>query len=926
MRSIFLGNIISRIAFFASVFLLITNVCFCQSLGDAIVNITFGAGTNKFGGKLPAASGTTTYTYFDDALYPGQKFPLDGQYTITNTTTGINLTWVSTADNTGDPGGYFMLVNAANTPGIFYTRQVTELCAGTKYQFGAFIKNMFSVGGGNPPNVKFQIETETGVIIQQYNTGDIAADNVWHGHNMEFTTPANTGIIVLKMINNGPGGFGNDLAIDDITFRPYGDPVQVVFDQSTATQICGGIPQTIKIATTTTAAQGYSQKIQQKVNGVWIDMAATVTGGQYSFTSPTTAGTYNYRVVSGLSANIANSQCVVASNELVLTVLPQPVPAITAPTNVCLSDAVNFQDNSSANGGAIASWFWDFGDGQSSTLQNPSHLYNVAGDYTVSLTVNNSNGCSAAPATKSVHINALPVAALSFSNIACAGKPVVFTDESFIPPGTAVTSREWTIDGNVVNRPNDQPFNFTFATAGTYVVRLTVTLATGCTSVSVKQITVKPLPVVDFDTPAACISDNTVFTNRTTIADNSALTYQWNFGDGTTIATTQNPVHKYQSTGNYTITLTVITVSGCSETRSKPFTVNGATPLADFEVLNKNSLCSNAEVQIQNKSTVLEFGKVTRIELYYDFDNNPALKYVDDSPTPGKIYKHIYPEIHSANKAYKVRMLAYSGGVCVSQEKIQTINLLATPLVKFTQPPAICANNGTIQLDGRDESGSGIPGSGIYSGTGVNAIGVFDPAISGPGKFVIQYVYTFNATGCTNTLSREIIVNPVPTVQVPPKVTVLEGGTITINTQATGSGLTYSWLPVTGLSNGTVANPTVTGIADITYTVTVTNQQGCQQFADVVVTVLKAPIMPNAFTPNGDGINDTWEIKYLDSYPGSTVNVFNRYGQKVFTSTGYATPWDGRSGNGSLNPGVYYYIIDPKNGRKAISGVVTIIK
>lgn len=927
MLSNFKKTGVFRIAFFAFIFFLTGTTCFSQSLGDAIVNITFGSGTSRFAGPLPADSGSTTYNYFSNNN-PG-AFPNDGQYTIVNTSAGmLSALWVVTTDHTGNPGGYFMLVNAANAPGLFYTRKVDALCAGTKYQFGAFVKNMFNNGGGNPPNVTFQIETEAGQpLTPPYSTGNIAANDVWNQYNMEFVTPANTGTIVLKMINNGPGGYGNDLAIDDITFRPYGDPVQVVFDQSTSTQICAGVPQTVKIKSTTPPAQGYEQKIQQKVNGAWTNMTATVNGTQYSFTSPSVAGTYSYRVVSGLAANIGNSQCVVASNELVLTILPQPTPAFNAPANACLNDPVTFLDNSAPNGAAITSWLWDFGDGQTSDQQSPSHAYASTGDHTVTLTVTNGNGCNSAPATKSIHINALPVANFTVSAPACATKPVIFTDVSVIPAGTTVTSRVWDIDGVIANRPDEQLFAHTFAAAGAHNVKLTVTLSTGCTSTEIRQITINPLPVVDFDTPPACISDNTIFTNRTTIADNSPLTYQWDFGDHTPISTAQNPLHKYQRADDYKITLTVTSVYGCMETLTKDFRVNGATPVADFTVLNKNSLCSNNEVVIENKSRmdVGVFGDVTRIELFYDYGNDP-LPETDNNPTPGKLYRHTYPEIHSGTKTYTVRMLAYSGGVCVSQEKTEVITLLATPLVAFTQPVPVCANNGPIQLDGHNESNSGIAGLGTYSGTGVSQEGLFDPAISGSGKFVIQYTYTFSGTGCSNTISREITVNPVPTVEAPAGVTVLEGGNVVISAKATGSGLIYAWFPATGLNDATIINPTVTGIGDIIYRLTVTNDEGCRQFADVRVTVLKTPLMPNAFTPNGDGINDTWEIKYLDSYPGCTVNIFNRYGHKVFTSIGYPAPWDGRDKNSNLAAGVYYYIIDPKNGRKAMSGYITVIR
>ncbi|WP_158990276.1 gliding motility-associated C-terminal domain-containing protein [Mucilaginibacter sp. L196] len=89
---------------------------------------------------------------------------------------------------------------------------------------------------------------------------------------------------------------------------------------------------------------------------------------------------------------------------------------------------------------------------------------------------------------------------------------------------------------------------------------------------------------------------------------------------------------------------------------------------------------------------------------------------------------------------------------------------------------------------------------------------------------------------------------------------------------------------------------------------------------------LSALSIPNTFTPNGDGINDTWEIKYLDYYPKSTVNIFNRWGQKVFSSIGYPTPWDGTYKGTVLPSGTYYYIIDPKNGQAVFSGWLAIIR
>jgi gliding motility-associated-like protein len=107
---------------------------------------------------------------------------------------------------------------------------------------------------------------------------------------------------------------------------------------------------------------------------------------------------------------------------------------------------------------------------------------------------------------------------------------------------------------------------------------------------------------------------------------------------------------------------------------------------------------------------------------------------------------------------------------------------------------------------------------------------------------------------------------------------------------------------------------------------TVTTGQGCKAWDDVLVTVLKKPGVPNTFSPNGDGIHDRWEIKYLDTYPGATVEIYNRYGQLVFKSTGYTKSWDGTYNGKPVPVGTYYYIVNPKNGRKQMSGYVDIIR
>jgi gliding motility-associated-like protein len=164
-------------------------------------------------------------------------------------------------------------------------------------------------------------------------------------------------------------------------------------------------------------------------------------------------------------------------------------------------------------------------------------------------------------------------------------------------------------------------------------------------------------------------------------------------------------------------------------------------------------------------------------------------------------------------------------------------------------------------------------------------------------------------------------------VDAGPNRVVLQGGSITLEPIVTGNDLQYLWTPNTYLNNTAIANPTASNMQDdIRYTLVVTARGGCKAVDTMFVKVLKAPVIPNTFTPNNDGINDTWIIEYLNTYPNNRVQVFTRTGQLVFASRGYSKPWNGTLNGKALAFDTYYYIIEPENGRKPITGYVTIVK
>jgi gliding motility-associated-like protein len=155
---------------------------------------------------------------------------------------------------------------------------------------------------------------------------------------------------------------------------------------------------------------------------------------------------------------------------------------------------------------------------------------------------------------------------------------------------------------------------------------------------------------------------------------------------------------------------------------------------------------------------------------------------------------------------------------------------------------------------------------------------------------------------------------------------VPQGTSIQLQGVSNANVFTFLWTPAAGLSDAGILNPVLVANNDASYTLTATGNGNCTASDILSVKILKPVTIPNAFSPNGDGVNDTWQLDNLKDYPGATVQVFNRYGQIIFSTGSYANPWDGTIKGKPLPVATYYYIIDLKNGFKPFNGPVTIIR
>ena len=349
------------------------------SLGDPVVNITFG---NAASPKGPLKPGVT------NLLFTSSTCPKDGEYTITKETFGcFSYTWhLVSIDHTGDIGGRFMLINASPEPSEFYVDTVTGLCGSTTFEFATWVTNVLKPtacnGTGVKPNLTFSIETTTGLLLKKFNSGDISGDypyeniDVWRQFGTFFTTPPGVNSVVLRIINNSPGGSqcGNDLALDDITFRPCGPKVNAYesTDSSKLINICENNNQNFHF--NASYSNGFTDPVLQwqmsKDSGkTWIDIVGE-QGPTFTRT-PTKAGQYQYRVAIAERSNVASASCRISSNVTIINVRAMPL----GPSYTEVAGCTNGNLKIAALQGYDNTYLWTGPNAFSSTLPEIEFLH-----------------------------------------------------------------------------------------------------------------------------------------------------------------------------------------------------------------------------------------------------------------------------------------------------------------------------------------------------------------------------------------------------------------------------------------------------------------------------------------------------------------------------------------------------------------------
>jgi gliding motility-associated-like protein len=236
----------------------------------------------------------------------------------------------------------------------------------------------------------------------------------------------------------------------------------------------------------------------------------------------------------------------------------------------------------------------------------------------------------------------------------------------------------------------------------------------------------------------------------------------------------------------------------------------------------------------------------------------------------------------------------------------------------------ICSGS-SIQLQG---AGNGTPA--WNPSPYISDLNVLDPVASGmtePTTFVLTITESSSIYGCYNIDSVTLDLYPVTGLEAGKDTFVINGNSIEL--EATGGPFDqYWWVPETGLDISTIPNPVATPDVDTWYYVFALNEYGCEEMDSILIEVLEDIQAYNVFTPNGDGINEYFEITNSDRFPEMLVEVYSRWGDKLFSTVGYDSGswWDGTTRGKEAPVGTYYYIIIPYPGAKPITGNVTIIR
>jgi len=529
------------------------------------------------------------------------------------------------------------------------------------------------------------------------------------------------------------------------------------------------------------------------------------------------------------------------------------------PQNYCAGAKVDFTNSSTVDAGTLT-YLWNFGDGTTNILTNPSKTYSLPGTYTVSLTAT-SNGGIANTITKVITVYPVPVAKFSGNNV-CLGNVTTVTNASTISSGSMTYA--WDL-GNSTNSVNNSP-QVTYSAIGDYAVTLITTSGFGCKDTANQTVAVNPNPVADFVVKNVCQGEATFLQNNSSISAGT-LSYQWDLGNSTS-STETNPLFNYATYGTYNVVLKAVTNNGCSKQITKSVEVY-PLPVPKFTA---STACNKDTTYFTNQSTIAS-GTATYVWHFNATDSSTITnaKYVFANAT-----------------LYNVELKAFSDKNCAANftspvvvRPLPTANFSASATclgqtTKFTNQSTISAISTEAALTYTWNFGNN------KQSVAPNPTQTYSLANTYNVNLKAESIY-----GCVGSVTKSVKVGTPPNPDFSlSNVCVGTALIITNNTISTdGTKSTYLW----NFNDGTTATdsiPTKTYLIAKNYNIdlTATSAAGCAKTFSKGVNIFPAANL--AFTlPAKTCVNQTVNINNTSSISSGTSTYSWDFGNSTQTSS-----------------------------------------
>ncbi|MFN4285005.1 MAG: PKD domain-containing protein [Lacibacter sp.] len=659
---------------------------------------------------------------------------------------------------------------------------------------------------------------------------------------------------------------------------------------------------------------------------------------------------------------------------------PRAAFTLSDSVSICQSLRVQFTNTSTFG----QSYRWDFGDGVTSTQTNPVHVYGLPGTYPVKLVVTSPGGCrDSAFATVRMGSNN---GTLTYApTTGCAPLAVTLQAATDVP-----LNYTWDLgDGTLVNT-TDSILNHTYL-AGVYLPRIIIADNGGCFGIldgtdSIRASGSRP----DFDADLFVLCDRgTVQFSDSTISRDIITGYSWNFGDGGT-STLQHPVHTYTAPGSYNVTLTVQTQTGCTNSITKNAFVK-VVPSPQISIGGDTSFCMPASFQLQGvwnnpDTSTLSWNWNIGGQTFIGQNSGTVQRATADTvwaqliavsasgcrdTATQLVVVHPLPNVFAGNDTTiclgsfatlrPIGAVSYSWSPaptlsCTNCPNPQATPTVATQYVVTGTSPFGCANRDSMIVrvkqpftvtatgDGTICVGSPIQlnatGAEFYQwspATGLSNATIANPVASPPTTTTYRLVGRDSLNCFQDSATVTVVVFPYPQLNAGADTTIRSGSSIVLQPVLSPDVTSFLWTPDYNLSCTTCPNPTATPLRTTRYRLTATNAGGCSSFDEIVVRVecsKEDVFIPNAFTPNGDGLNDYFYIIGRGLASVKSLRIFNRWGNLVFERTYFdagnrTLGWDGTYKGQPQPPGIYSYTAEVLCGDGLIipiNGTVNLIR